>query len=349
MAYYINRFSYNNQETVAVVQDGAINTTLDIKLVGRNLFSYGELQNENFLYLLENFAGDEPPPKAIIGQLWYSTLKETLSVCTGVDSNIQRWRELSVIVSNVEPVNKYSGLFWYDTGTNVLKIYMGSWLNITGANSGATVSSDGNAVDIKAGQNVVATFSSTDNTSSGTSRGITIRDVFGLRIGNWYETTNSYQMTFRYLGTEAAPAIIPYTTNKYNLGSETKQWNMVYATATQSLYADLAEKYLADATYEVGTVVMVGGSKEVTACTMGAKALGVVSGKPAYMMNSGLDGGTYIALKGRVPVAVSGRIRKGDEISCGDGGVGVASSEKPFGIALESFDGVSGFIEVVVL
>jgi len=60
----------------------------------------------------------------------------------------------------------------------------------------------------------------------------------------------------------------------------------------------LAEKYLADAEYEIGTVMVVGGEKEVTASTaFGQRAIGVVSGSPAYMMNSELEGGTYVALK----------------------------------------------------
>ena len=81
-------------------------------------------------------------------------------------------------------------------------------------------------------------------------------------------------------------------------------------TATSARYADLAEKYLADADYETGTVVIVGGDKEVTASTWGQRAVGVVSANPAYMMNSELEGGTYIALKGRVPVKVIGVVRK---------------------------------------
>jgi len=54
--------------------------------------------------------------------------------------------------------------------------------------------------------------------------------------------------------------------------------------------ADLAEKYLADAEYEVGTVLMVGGEQEVTACQPGSRAFGAVSAAPAYLMNQGLAG-----------------------------------------------------------
>jgi len=91
-------------------------------------------------------------------------------------------------------------------------------------------------------------------------------------------------------------------------------------TATSALFADLAEKYLTDERYEVGTVVAVGGDAEVTACTKGDRAFGAVSANPAYMMNAGLEGGTYIALKGRVPVKVIGPVKKGDTLLAADNG-----------------------------
>jgi hypothetical protein len=103
----------------------------------------------------------------------------------------------------------------------------------------------------------------------------------------------------------------------------TRQFN---GTATSALFADLAEKYLADQPYDTGTVVAVGGAAEVTACKLGDRAFGAVSADPAFMMNSGLEGGTYIALKGRVPVKVHGPVNKGDRlIACDNGCAGVAS------------------------
>jgi len=112
-------------------------------------------------------------------------------------------------------------------------------------------------------------------------------------------------------------------------------------TATSARYADLAEKYLADADYEPGTVVCIGGEKEVTASTWGKRANGVVSTNPAYMMNSELEGGTYIALKGRVPVKVVGRIKKGDDLIAANNGcatMAVPHASGVFAVALESSD-----------
>lgn len=115
--------------------------------------------------------------------------------------------------------------------------------------------------------------------------------------------------------------------------------NVMHGVATQAKYADLAEKYLADKEYDVGTVVMIGGEKEVTACRWGKRAIGVVSANPAYMMNSELEGGTYIALKGRVPVKVIGRINKGDDLIASDNGMAMMSvphANGVFAVALES-------------
>jgi hypothetical protein len=116
-------------------------------------------------------------------------------------------------------------------------------------------------------------------------------------------------------------------------------------TATSAQYADLAEKYLTDYEYPVGTVMCVGGVKEVTECQPGDFAIGVVSDNPAYMMNSELVDGTYIALKGRVPVRVIGEVKKGDRLISATNGTATAlrwsvtperDASTVFAVALES-------------
>lgn len=136
--------------------------------------------------------------------------------------------------------------------------------------------------------------------------------------------------------------------------------NVFNGTATSARYADLAEKYLADLEYEVGTVISVGGPKEVTASVLGDRAIGVVSGSPAYMMNSELVGGTYIALKGRVPVKVEGDIKKGDRLIAANAGVAMAlrnaensiaaNPANVFAIALGDSNGVGvQLVEAIIL
>lgn len=129
--------------------------------------------------------------------------------------------------------------------------------------------------------------------------------------------------------------------------------NIFHGTATAARYADLAEKYLPDADYEVGTVVVIGGEKEITASTWGQRAIGVISANPAYMMNSELEGGVYVALKGRVPVKVIGAVKKGDRLIASNNGFATAAvphANDVFAIALESnSDSGVKTIEAVIL
>jgi hypothetical protein len=129
--------------------------------------------------------------------------------------------------------------------------------------------------------------------------------------------------------------------------------NVFHGTATSANYADLAEKYLADAEYDVGTVLMIGGDKEVTAAQVGYRALGAVSAKPAYLMNDELEGGTVVALKGRIPVKVIGHVKKGQRLVAATNGTAqatVGNNADVFAVALESSDDVNvKLVECVIL
>ena len=128
--------------------------------------------------------------------------------------------------------------------------------------------------------------------------------------------------------------------------------NVVTATSTAARYADLAEKYSADAMYMPGTVVEFGGEAEVTIAAEGSrKVAGVVSTNPAYLMN--VDAvGVAVALTGRVPCRVTGKVAKGDMlVSAGNGKARAEADPKlgqVIGKALENFDSAEGVIEVVV-
>lgn len=113
-------------------------------------------------------------------------------------------------------------------------------------------------------------------------------------------------------------------------------------TATSAQYADLAEKYLTDKQYEVGTVISVGGSSEVRESYLGDRAIGVISENPAFRMNSLLENGQYIALKGRVPVKVIGKVKKGDRLKADNQGLASVAEfhefHNVFSISLEDSD-----------
>lgn len=128
-------------------------------------------------------------------------------------------------------------------------------------------------------------------------------------------------------------------------------------TATQAQYADLAENYLADQEYEAGTVVKIGGDFEITQTTNHADVdvFGVISTEPAYLMNSEAQG-LPVALQGRVPVKVLGKIKKGERIvSSDEPGVAWALGSDEYdaraiiGRSLQDKeDGGLGIIEVVI-
>jgi hypothetical protein len=109
-----------------------------------------------------------------------------------------------------------------------------------------------------------------------------------------------------------------FTTNTGNIGTQTNYFNTVFAKATSAQYADLAEKFEADAEYQPGTVLDFGGSKEVTLSTAShsSRVAGVVSTNPSYLMNSMQQGENVVelALTGRVPTMVVGPVGKGDRL-----------------------------------
>ena len=131
--------------------------------------------------------------------------------------------------------------------------------------------------------------------------------------GNISGTGASSLGTLAMGGTLTSKNILPDATTSYDIGSSSKKYNTVYAKATSAQYADLAEIYESDAEYEVGTVVIFGGEKEITVSSMGAdtRVAGVISENPAYLMNSEATG-QAVALQGKVPCKVVGTINKGD-------------------------------------
>jgi hypothetical protein len=490
MPYTINKYS---GAQVAVVADGTIDSTLDIKLIGKNYAGYGEIQNENAVFMLENFSNNTPPPRPLSGQIWYDSGTSKLKFYDGSKFRTAGGSE----AGTVAPTGLTVGDFWFDTSNKQLYTWDGTTFILIGpqgiAGAGTTqmrsrnvrdisginhpiieavadnatifvVSPDGqftldnatNAIPgfTKIHQGVTLIYTATDETLGQTTSqhrfwgtatnserlaglpvtsfvqansaafstfvqfadvGFTVGDpVAKLRIFNDAAITPTIQnqtsdtIVFQTTVSSATRTpmklvgdnILPGLTATSNIGSPTVLFNTVYAntfsgtatrsdqlnlggtyvtasaasspntivardadsditarqfkgTATAAFYADLAEKYLADEDYEVGTVVMVGGEKEVTQCQANKFVIGVVSGNPAFKMNAGLVGGTYIALKGRVPVKVVGPVTKGDRIAAWENGSAIVVSQSmslAFAVALESSDdaGIKN-IECIVL
>ena len=161
-------------------------------------------------------------------------------------------------------------------------------------------------------------------------------NVTGNLTGNVSSSGANTMGSLTLSGLLTSQNILPDTTTTYDIGSSSKKYNTVFAKATSAQYADLAEKYTTDSTYDVGTVVIFGGEKEVTQSTIAndTRVAGVISEDPAYLMNDKSEG-QAIALVGKVKCKVHGLIAKGDLLT--------TSGEKP-GFAKKAMSPVLGSI-----
>jgi len=502
MSYIINKY---NGDQVAIVTDGTIDTTLDVKLIGKNYAGYGETQNENLVFMLENFAHTSAPSKPMKGQIWFDSGTSKLKFFdTGA-----KWRTTGgAEIGPTPPLGLTIGDFWFDTLNKQLNAWDGATYVLVGPQAAGTATTEMVSKNVQDtndtshpiiaamvnGETVFIISHDAEFTLANThhidgygsiQKGITLRNTYDtLNPGQtstdarfWGTTTNSDRLggflASEFVRTNAASFanLVNFSDNGYTVGSPTArlrvfndsqttptisniisdtivfkttntatnvtetplvlknanilpganlnsdigstnlQFNSIYATtlvgtanqasalavgtayktasiatspgtivartsttetvngvtitagsiranyfvgvATTAYYADLAEKYLADSEYDPGTVVMVGGDAEVTAANVGSTPIGVVSLNPAYMMNSELIGGTYIALAGRVPVKVVGVVNKGDLLVATDDGIAIVSvnsSAYVFAIALESSENAQiKLIESVIL
>jgi hypothetical protein len=159
--------------------------------------------------------------------------------------------------------------------------------------------------------------------------------------------------------------IRPNVDNVWSFGTSSYKFNIIYATtfsgtSSQATYADLAERFEADAHYEPGTVVALGGVKEITkvAEELSEDVFGVVSTNAAYLMNSGAGSDAThppIAVSGRVPVQVTGKVKKGDRLVSAGNGLARAASRSEMtsfnvigrALTAKTTDGV-GTVEAIV-
>ena len=395
-----------NGNTLVTVDDGAVDTTTSLTFVGKNYSGYGQIQNENFVKLLENFANATAPAKPVQGQLWFdiATDNRRLNVCY----DGKNFKSIaSIIHQSTDPSlteTPSDGDFWWNTSTKQVNAWNGgsnSWVLVGPATSTEALSSWVSASetpqeDVEAsyailraniGYTPIAVISDTEFTpleNSGifqnfptVKAGITLAgaDANGSTIesGNvlWAtaaeslraSTATSVAVNVTTTGTYYVPFASGYSGDQPLYSTSTITYNaytqVLNATATSARYADLAERYEADDVYDVGTVLVIGGEKEVTVTTRYAdtRVAGIVSKNPAYMMNS--EAGSdethpYIALKGRVPCKVVGTIKKGDLLVTSDQPGYAALAEGTYagsviGKALESHSEGFGIIEVLVV
>ena len=495
MAYTVNKTNSSSSPNQYTVQDGVLNTQTDLSFIGKGYAGYCEIVAENFLHLLENFAGTTEPSKPIQGQLYYDSTNNRLKVYSGSSFTPAGG---NVPYQSAAPSALTQGDLWIDSDTGQLYFYNGTASILvgppssTGTTNGFTFDTildssdasqnitklfnDGNLIAIisedeftpkssisgfatvKKGITLTTAIADTkfqgtatdadalggisaanflrsnaNDTTSGTigisnDSGLTVGidsdltltvDTSGVIVSNTVQdtditfkvndggttttvmtidgsesrigigtTTPSTELevsgtttstgfsgpltgnvtgnitstgansmtTLTMGGNLTSRAILPDTTLSYDIGTTAKKYNTVFAKATSAQYADLAEVYETDSEYEVGTVVVFGGDKEVTISKQGndPRVAGVISDKPAYLMNSE-SAGQPVALLGKVPCKVIGHISKGDMLSTDPANNGVAKKThnpqvgEVIGKALENYDSNKiGTINIVV-
>lgn len=350
MAYTVD-FT-DGTKTAITVANSAVDTTTNIGLVGQGYKNYGEVVAEDLLHLLENFASGTAPSKPVEGQLWYDSATNRLKYFDDTVANSGNWKSIaSMTVATTAPtsVGESDGHFWLDNSTGILNLYFnGSWINITEV-AGDT-------------QIVARTRYDTDDVPHRTMEVVVNNEIVSIHssdITPWAPQNSGGNTEYLEDGLTLLNTQFPSITPGIVLNNTA---DYVFAgTATSALYADLAERYHADANYGYGTVVKIGGAHEITATDKEycADVFGVISDKPAFAMNSGAgtqSSHPYVALAGRIPVKVIGKVSKGDRLVTSNV-AGYAMSAQTSGIewqyvigrALEDkINDEAGIIEAVV-
>jgi len=217
---------------------------------------------------------------------------------------------LENFASETAPTNPIEGQHWWKPSTKTLNVYHNSsWLGIdagTGVVSIKDTNDIAHSVYVTRANGIPVTITSSDTTA-------------------WaIKSTETEYLQYFLDGGAGATATI---NAGINLNTVTASAMKFHGTATHAQYADVAELYTADQQFEAGTLIMLsdgGGAEEVTQTLhqKDPKILGVVTTDPALLMNAKLNAGSKfavgVALLGRVPCKVVGKVDKGDRICSSD-------------------------------
>ena len=345
-------------------------------------------QGTNWKVISSSQTGATSPPNPIVGDFWWNPSQTQFYVYSGTS-----WIPIGPYTANVAPAtsslaqfnvvdntstthyvgnvtvnNKFTGVFSSDSVAftpaspalvgGLATIYPG--LNLPGAVAAANVTAN-----LTTTSNLKVTNSA--NIANNLAVGGNLTVGSNLTVGGQMTVSGNVTFTGNLTfpsnpGTFAniSSSITPSANLSYNLGSVTNWWNNIYGTSIHAQYADLAERFEADAVYDPGTVVELGGTAEITAAVkdLSEDVFGVISTRAAFVMNSRVgDDLTHppIAVQGRVPVKVIGTVHKGDRLVSAGNGLARAGSRSEIttwnviGRSLENKDTLGeGTVEAVV-
>lgn len=397
MAYTIIR---SDGTVLTTIQDGTINTgSTSLGLPGRNYAGYGQALDTNLVRMLENFASSSVPANPLRGQLWYNTSDGTLRICPSDGTAVaSSWPILNtassggnttlgnLVVSsdiasnNLSATNNISGVTLTVQDATVSSELTADTITVTTANLTYVNTQTITAGSTSTSGAITGRWSITGTGNSLTSTGNVAfsSSTYGVKSDNYMYANGS---PFTPSGTYTNANVSDYLTGSNSVtqftgniaptkvtttaiaggGTISGIWTLGANSRIQANYADMAERYEADAIYAPGTVLEIGGQKEVTSVKedLSEDVFGVVSTNSAYLMNSGAgedETHPQVALAGRVPVLVTGKLVKGQRlVSAGNGRARGASKEEltPFnsiGRSLENKnDDGDGVVEAVVI
>jgi len=221
MPYTINK---TNGQLIATVQDGTIDNTTSLTLVGRNYTGYGSPVDENFIYLLENFSNSTAPSNPLTGQLWYNSTNNNLNVYNG-----SAFKSLSFITyGSQKPIGAIVGDLFYDGSQ--LWIYNGSDFIpiISQSSNGGSLSS----ISVKdETQNI---HSVVEIPIGGNVATVIAKDQFSVYTGeSIYSTYNNIYPGINLSGTNSQGISGYFTLNNYTATSQVG--TLLWGTAASSL------------------------------------------------------------------------------------------------------------------
>jgi len=229
---------------------------------------------------------------------------------------------LENFADSTPPPNPIRGQLWFNTNNNTLCVcpsdgetVTSNWLVLTATSSTGTTSF-GN-VSIGSDLTVGGDMSAAGNLSvSGNIATVGLTASGNVNAGNINCTIAN--------ATTVLTAVITTGANT-TAGTITGNWTLTTGSRLQATYADIAERFEAETELAPGTVVELGGQKEIRAVRyeLSEDVFGVISNTAAYLMNAGAGSDKThpaVAVSGRVKVKVIGTVAKGDRlVSAGEG------------------------------
>lgn len=368
MAYTIVK---SDGTVLTTIADGTINTTsTTLGLPGRNYAGYGQSLDTNFVHQLENFADSTPPANPLRGQLWFNTNDSTLYVCPSDGAAQSAWLALTSTSSGGTTTFGSVTVTGTLQANNVVATYAVTsdsvsctTLTVTGNASltGNTAISNANVSTLRTtsittgSQSTAGTITgawTVNGASSGNAMIVTGGNIFanvGIRTDGYYYANGD---PFNPSGTYNNGNVFDYMTGSNSVtqfsgniaptkvtttaiaggGTIAGIWTLASGARLNATYADLAERFEADTAYDAGTVVELGGDKEITAVQyeLSEDVFGVVSDTAAYLMNAGAGNDTThppVAVGGRVKVKVTGKVKKGQRLVSAGNGIARAAKQ----------------------